>query len=106
MSITVLNKNNFSNTTAAVDEAAVKPLPNSRKIYVQGSNPDIQVPMREIRQTDTMTGNGTEKIRRYGFTTLPVLIPIRPQKSIFVPVFCPYAKNGSNLAKIPKSCQG
>ncbi|MCB1935309.1 MAG: phosphomethylpyrimidine synthase ThiC [Nitrosomonas sp.] len=61
MSITVLNKNNFSNTTAAVDEAAVKPLPNSRKIYVQGSNPDIQVPMREIRQTDTMTGNGTEK---------------------------------------------
>jgi len=61
MSITVLNQNNFSNTTAAVDQAAVKPLPNSRKIYVQGSQPDIQVPMREIRQTDTMTSNGTEK---------------------------------------------
>jgi len=61
MSITVLNQKNFSSATATVDEAAVKPLPNSRKVYVQGSRPDIQVPMREIRQTDTMTGNGAEK---------------------------------------------
>ncbi|MDR4652141.1 MAG: phosphomethylpyrimidine synthase ThiC [Nitrosomonas sp.] len=61
MSITVLNQKNFSSATATVDEAAVKPLPNSRKVYVQGSRPDIQVPMREIRQTDTMTGGGAEK---------------------------------------------
>ncbi|MCB1977047.1 MAG: phosphomethylpyrimidine synthase ThiC, partial [Nitrosomonas sp.] len=61
MSITVLNQKNFSSATATVDEAAVKPLPNSRKVYVQGSRPDIQVPMREIRQTDTMTGSGAEK---------------------------------------------
>jgi phosphomethylpyrimidine synthase len=61
MSITVINQKNFSSATATVDEAAVKPLPNSRKVYVQGSMPDIQVPMREIRQTDTMTGNGVEK---------------------------------------------
>ena len=61
MSITVLNQKNFSSTTAAVDEAAVKPLPNSRKIYAQGSRPDIQVPMREISQTDTMTNEGAEK---------------------------------------------
>ncbi len=38
----------FIAATAKVDEAAVKPLPNSRKVYVQGSRPDIQVPMREI----------------------------------------------------------
>src|SRR5438270_4408525 len=38
---------------AHVDEAAVKPLPNSRKIYVQGSRADIRVPMREIEQSDT-----------------------------------------------------
>ncbi|PSJ17521.1 phosphomethylpyrimidine synthase ThiC [Nitrosomonas supralitoralis] len=61
MSITVLNQKNFSNATAQVDEAAVKPLPNSRKIYVQGARPDIQVPMREIRQSDTTTSAGGEK---------------------------------------------
>jgi len=61
MSITVLNPKNFSNTTAQVDEAAVKPLPNSRKIYIQGSRTDIQVPMREIKQSDTSAGMGAEK---------------------------------------------
>ncbi|MGZ0019831.1 phosphomethylpyrimidine synthase ThiC [Nitrosomonas sp. wSCUT-2] len=61
MSITVLNQKSFSSATAQVDEAAIKPLPNSRKIYVQGSRPDIQVPMREISQTDTHTSAGGEK---------------------------------------------
>lgn len=61
MNITVLNQKNFSSATAEVDAAAVKPLPNSRKIYVQGSRPDIQVPMREICQTDTATSMGGEK---------------------------------------------
>ena len=36
---------------AKVDSAAVAPLPASRKIYVEGSRPDIRVPMREIAQT-------------------------------------------------------
>ncbi|WP_440589347.1 phosphomethylpyrimidine synthase ThiC [Pseudogulbenkiania ferrooxidans] len=44
-----------------VDAAAIQPLPNSRKIYVEGSRPDIQVPMREIRQADTPTQFGGEK---------------------------------------------
>jgi phosphomethylpyrimidine synthase len=43
----------FVSATAHVDEAAVKPLPNSRKIHVTGSRPDIRVPMREITQSDT-----------------------------------------------------
>jgi len=43
----------FLAATAHVDEAAVQPLPNSRKIYVEGSRPDIRVPMREISQADT-----------------------------------------------------
>ena len=43
----------FLAATAHVDEAAVQPLPNSRKIHVQGSRPDMRVPMREIRQSDT-----------------------------------------------------
>ncbi|MDK2122650.1 phosphomethylpyrimidine synthase ThiC [Parachitinimonas caeni] len=47
--------------TAHVDEAAVQPFPASRKIYVEGSRPDIRVPMREISQTDTPTSFGGEK---------------------------------------------
>ncbi len=46
---------------AHVDAAAIKPLPNSRKVYVEGSRPDIRVPMREISQADTPTGMGAEK---------------------------------------------
>ncbi|MBI1887802.1 MAG: phosphomethylpyrimidine synthase ThiC [Nitrosomonadales bacterium] len=51
----------FLAQAAHVDEAAVKPLPNSRKVYVQGSRPDIRVPMREISQADTPAGMGAEK---------------------------------------------
>ncbi len=43
----------FLAATAQVDAAAVSPLPNSRKVYVTGSRPDIRVPMREISQSDT-----------------------------------------------------
>ncbi|MGH8640535.1 MAG: phosphomethylpyrimidine synthase ThiC, partial [Burkholderiales bacterium] len=43
----------FLSATAHVDEAAVKPLPNSRKVYVTGSRPDLRVPMREVTQSDT-----------------------------------------------------
>ncbi|MSQ48842.1 MAG: phosphomethylpyrimidine synthase ThiC, partial [Betaproteobacteria bacterium] len=51
----------FLATTAQVDEAAIKPLPNSRKIYVEGSRADLRVPMREITQADTPTMFGGEK---------------------------------------------
>ncbi len=51
----------FLAATATVDEAAIQPLPNSRKIYVQGSRPDILVPMREITQSDTPASFGAEK---------------------------------------------
>jgi phosphomethylpyrimidine synthase len=51
----------FLAATAQVDEAAIHPLPNSRKIYVTGSRPDIRVPMREISQSDTPASFGAEK---------------------------------------------
>ena len=51
----------FLASSAHVDEAAIAPLPNSRKIYVQGSRPDVRVPMREVSQADTPTGFGGEK---------------------------------------------
>jgi phosphomethylpyrimidine synthase len=50
----------FSAEAAHVDAAAVKPLPNSRKVYVQGSRTDLQVPMREISQAETPASMGAE----------------------------------------------
>ena len=55
------NPDHILSQTATVDAAAIEPLPNSRKIYVQGSRPDIRVPMREISQADTHTQNGMER---------------------------------------------
>ncbi len=51
----------FLSATAKVDERAILPLPNSRKIYVEGSRPDIQVAMREISQSDTAAPYDAEK---------------------------------------------
>lgn len=51
----------FIASSAHVDEAAIAPLPNSRKIFIEGSRPDIRVPMREITQADTPTAFGGEK---------------------------------------------
>src|SRR6266581_3328132 len=51
----------FLAQTARVDDAAVKPLPNSRKVYVEGSRSDLFVPMREIVQSNTPASFGTEK---------------------------------------------
>ncbi|MEX0960545.1 MAG: phosphomethylpyrimidine synthase ThiC [Burkholderiales bacterium] len=51
----------FLNSAARIDDAAVKPLPSSRKVYVSGSRPDIRVPFREISQSDTHVSFGAEK---------------------------------------------
>ena len=50
----------FIAAQAAVDAAAIAPLPNSRKVYVTGSRPDVRVPMREISQSDTPAHAGAE----------------------------------------------
>ncbi|MBI2753391.1 MAG: phosphomethylpyrimidine synthase ThiC [Betaproteobacteria bacterium] len=50
----------FLATTARVDEAAIRPLPASRKVYVTGSRPDLRVPMREITQSDTPASLGAQ----------------------------------------------
>ena len=54
-------KEHFAAASAHVDAAAVQPLPQSRKVYVAGSRPDIRVPMREISQSDTPAAMGAEK---------------------------------------------
>ncbi len=47
----------FLAATAQVDDAAVHPLPNSRKVYVG----NLRVPMREVSQSDTPSMFGGEK---------------------------------------------
>jgi phosphomethylpyrimidine synthase len=48
----------FDARFARYDQAAVQPFPNSRKIYVTGSRPDLRVPMREIEQSPTRLPDG------------------------------------------------
>jgi phosphomethylpyrimidine synthase len=47
----------FLAATAHVDDAAIQPLPNSRKVYVG----NLKVPMREVSQADTPSMFGGEK---------------------------------------------
>ena len=51
----------FVGDTAEIDPATKVPFANSRKIYIQGSRPDIQVPFREISLSDTPSQFGAEK---------------------------------------------
>mgnify|MGYP000648374987 CR=1 FL=1 len=54
------DNNAMLSQTAEVDQASVQPFPKSRKVYIEGSRPDIRVPMREITLDDTPTGFGGE----------------------------------------------
>ena len=51
----------FIKQTAQLSEDVTRPFPNSSKIYVQGSRPDLRVPMRQIRQADTPASFGAEQ---------------------------------------------
>ena len=46
--------------SAKVDSGSVQPFTRSQKIYVQGTRPDIRVPMREISLDVTPTDFGGE----------------------------------------------
>ena len=51
----------FIKKTTQLSEEVTRPFPGSMKIYVQGSRPDIRVPMRQIQQADTPASFGVEK---------------------------------------------
>jgi len=51
----------FIKQTTQLSEDVTRPFPNSSKIYVQGSRPDVRVPMRQVRQADTPASFGTEE---------------------------------------------
>ena len=50
----------FDAATATVDLAAIAPFPNSTKVFLEGSRPDIRVPMRAVAQSDTPDSFGGE----------------------------------------------
>ncbi|HKJ94075.1 MAG TPA: phosphomethylpyrimidine synthase ThiC, partial [Gammaproteobacteria bacterium] len=47
--------------TAALNDSVTLPFPRSRKVYVEGSRPDLRVPMRAIDQDDTPFMFGAEE---------------------------------------------
>jgi phosphomethylpyrimidine synthase len=51
----------FINEDAILDPSALQSFSNSKKVYIQGSSPDIQVPFREISISDTPSEFGAEK---------------------------------------------
>ena len=51
----------FIKKTTQLSEDVTRPFPNSAKIYVEGSRPDIRVPMRQVQQDDTAASFGVEK---------------------------------------------
>ena len=51
----------FIQTAARLSEEVTRPYPGSRKIYLQGSRPDVRVGMREVQQQDTSASFGLEK---------------------------------------------
>jgi phosphomethylpyrimidine synthase len=57
----------FINEDAILDSSALESFANSKKVYIQGSTPDIQVPFREISISDTPSEFGAEK-------NVPVLV--------------------------------
>ena len=61
MNATDKNLAHFVGETAEIDPATKQPFANSRKVFVQGSRPDIQVPFREISLSDTPSAFGAEK---------------------------------------------
>ena len=61
MNATDKNLAHFVGETAEIDPATKQPFTNSRKVYIEGSRPDIQVPFREISLSDTPSAFGAEK---------------------------------------------
>ncbi len=50
----------FIQKTSELSAEVTRPFPGSRKIYVEGSRPDLRVGMREIQQADTPASIGAE----------------------------------------------
>ncbi|UCF77354.1 MAG: phosphomethylpyrimidine synthase ThiC, partial [Betaproteobacteria bacterium] len=55
------NPKDFLKPISPLSEAATRPFPASRKIFVNGSRPDLRVGMREVTLTPTPSSRGAEE---------------------------------------------
>ncbi len=53
--------NEFIQQTTRLSNEVTQPFPNSRKVYVQGSRADVQIPMREVTLSATHSSQGSEE---------------------------------------------
>lgn len=86
---------------ARVDEASIQPMPGARKVYIEGSRPEIRVPFRDISLDDTPTdfdGEQNEPVRVYDtsgpYTDPDVSVDVR--KGLL-----PFGRSGPKTAVIP-----
>ncbi|OEF27184.1 phosphomethylpyrimidine synthase ThiC [Vibrio rumoiensis] len=62
-------KQNRMEAKKFIDSLSVQPYPNSEKVYIEGSRPDLKVPMRQISLADSLIGGSKEN---------PILEPNEP----------------------------
>ena len=56
-----MNVDKFTNKDAGLNDEALESFENSKKVFIEGTTPDIQVPFREITISDTPSEFGAEK---------------------------------------------
>jgi len=56
-----MNVDKFTNKDAGLNDEALESFKNSKKVFIEGTTPDIQVPFREITISDTPSEFGAEK---------------------------------------------
>ena len=56
-----MNVDKFINKDAGLNDEALESFENSKKVFIEGTTPDIQVPFREITISDTPSEFGAEK---------------------------------------------
>ncbi|VFT26358.1 phosphomethylpyrimidine synthase ThiC [Pseudomonas aeruginosa] len=96
-------KNNITRLEQ-LDRQSTQPFPNSRKVYLTGSRPDIRVPVREISLADTPTAFGGEKKPAgVSSTTPPARIPTLRSASTCARACLTCVRAGSTSAATPRS---
>ena len=78
-----MNVDKFVSKDAGLDKAALESFENSKKVYIEGSTPDIQVPFREISISDTPSEFGAEKNAPV-LTTIPRVLTLIPKVKLIL----------------------
>ncbi|MGL4704404.1 MAG: phosphomethylpyrimidine synthase ThiC, partial [Raoultella sp.] len=69
-----------------IDTLEGSAFPNSQRIYIQGSQDDIRVPMREIQLSPTLIGGGKENPRYEDNEAIPVYDTSGPYGDPNIPI--------------------